>query len=375
MIKIAYCIYSMSNPAGMERALSARVNFLCDTFDITIITQAQRGEKFAFPLDERIHKIDLGLDQLPNKKPSHVKKACKQALTEVLFKEKFNVVVSLGGIELSFLHSILDGSKKVADFRFSYDIYKVFVKDKRQGIIGDILVQLHTWYRDYHARKYDRVVVLSKADKKKWETKGRCKNVDYIYNPLTITPDSTSTCENKTVVAVGRLEFQKGFDFLIDAWVTVNKKHPDWKLEIWGEGSKRETLQNQIQKNNLQDVITLCGKTDNVTEKYLSSSIFVLSSRDEAFGLVITEAESCGLPVVTFACPSAPAELVDHNKNGFVIERLGDIESMSKYISLLIEDEQLRKSMGKESAILAQRYYVKNIKPQWISFFNKVLEK
>ena len=350
----------MYNNAGMERVLSIRANALCDKFDITFITCDDGSKAEFFILDKRIKRIYLnsGYDGF------------KKKLEKILLENKYDITVSTGGMEFFCLHDIKDGSKKIFEFHFSYDISKVWIGERHKGVLGYVFIKLQTWKRIYHARKYDQIVVLSKTDSKKWKT--HCKNVVHIYNPLTIIP-KISDCTSKNVIAVGRLNYQKGFDYLIDTWNIVYKKHPDWTLNIYGDGDKKIELQEQIDRLNLNKVVTLRGKTDHIADKYAESSIFVLSSRDEAFGLVITEAEACGLPIVTFACPSAPAELVDDNVNGYIVQRVGDIETFADRICKIIEDDNLRKKQGINSIELANRFNINAISEKWISLYNSML--
>ena len=362
MIKIAYIAEGMYNNAGMERVLSIRANALCDKFDITFITFDDGSEEEFFKLDKRIKRIYLNSGN----------KGYKQKLKKVLLENKYDITVSTGGMEFFCLHDIKDGSKKIFEFHFSYDISKVWIGQRPKGLLGYVLIKLQTWKRIYHARKYDQIVVLSKTDSQKW--KRYCKNVVHIYNPLTIMP-KISDCTSKNVIAVGRLNYQKGFDYLIDTWNIVYKKHPDWTLNIYGDGDKRKELQEQIDRLNLSKVVTLQGKTDHIADKYAESSIFVLSSRDEAFGLVITEAEACGLPIVTFACPSAPAELVDDGMNGYVVNRVGDIETFASRISELIENDDLRKKQGIESVELAKKFNINMICEKWKHLYFSILAK
>lgn len=360
MNKIAFFISSLHNPAGMERVLSVRVNELCNYYDVTIITHNQGNKPDYFPLDTRINRIDIMCDD----------SLFKQKVIELLMTKHVDLSVSTGGAEFFFLHSIKDGSKKIFEFHFSFDIAKVWVGNKVKGFRRWRYIQQQTFHRIYHARKYDRVVVLCKADYRKWRR--YCRKVTYIYNPLTIDNPKISDCSTKKAIAVGRLHSQKGFDYLIDSWKAVYDKYPDWQLNIYGEGEERENLQAAIDKNGLTNNMFLRGRTDNVVDKYAESSIFILSSRDEAFGLVITEAEACGLPIVAFDCPSAPKELVDDEKNGFVV-LLGDTKAMADKIITLIEDAQLRKCMGKASLDVSQRFSVKTITQQWNTLYRGLL--
>ena len=361
MTRIAYICNGLYNSAGMERVLSTRANGLCEEFDITFITYNQGQRTDHFPLDRRIHRHDIIAQN---------DKEYKFLLESWLIKEQYDITVSTGGTEFFFLHSIKDGSKKIFEFHFSFDISKVWLSGIKNKYKRWLYIKGQTFKRIYHAKKYDLVVVLCKTDYKKWSK--YCKNVTYIYNPLTINTNQVSNCSSHKVISVGRLHKQKGFDYLIDAWRMVYLTHPDWMLEIYGDGGLRKSLQMQIDHYGLKDVVFLKGKTDDIVSKYLDSSLFVLSSRDEAFGLVITEAEACGLPIVTFDCPSAPAELVEQGKNGYVVP-LGDVKSLSEKICKLIENENLRKEMGKQSKLLSERFHIDVIKEQWNRLYQQIV--
>lgn len=361
MERIAYICNGLYNSAGMERVLVTRANALCNDFDITFITYNQGNRSDHFQLDSRIHRKDI---------PALNDQEYKLLLSEWLIKEKYDITTSTGGAEFFFLHSIKDGSKKVFEFHFSYDISKVWLSGIKNKYKRWLYIKGQTMKRVYNARKYDQVVALCKTDQKKWSR--YCKHVTYIYNPLTIKTDKTSDCTSKKVIAVGRLHKQKGFDYLIDAWRTIHTDFPDWRLEIYGEGGLRKSLQAQIDSNGLSDVVFLKGKTDDIVSKYIECSIFVLSSRDEAFGLVITEAEACGLPIVTFDCPSAPAELVEDGVNGYVVP-FGDVKKLAEKVMFLMNSEGERISMGKESVRVARRFDGKAVAEQWKRLYLELL--
>lgn len=344
----------------MERVLTTRANKLCGDFDITFITYNQGNFKDHFPLDERILRKDI---------PANNDIEYQAMLADWLKREHYDITVSTGGAEFFFLHSIKDGSKKVFEFHFSFDISKVWLSGIKNKYKRWLYIKGQTLKRIYHARKYDQIVALCKTDAKKW--KRYCGNVTYIYNPLTIQTDKHSDCSSKKVIAVGRLHKQKGFDYLIDAWAIIHQQNPDWQLNIYGEGGLHKALQAQIDRKGLSDVVFLKGKTDDIVNKYLDSSIFVLSSRDEAFGLVITEAEACGLPVVTFDCPSAPAELVEDGVNGYVV-RMGDVQNLASRVMTLMENEDLRLRMGRESVRVAERFDADVIAGEWRQLYERM---
>lgn len=363
MKKIAIITNSLFNSAGMERVLTSRVNALCGEFNFTVITHNQGQRPDFFQLDKRVRRIDLTVAD---------RNDYERQLTELLLKEKFDITTSTGGDEMWFLWKIYDGSKKIFEFHFSFDVSRVWMADVKNPLKRWLGIRLQTLHRIRHARRYDLIVALCKADARKW---GRwCRNVAFTYNPLTITTDKVSDCTAKKVIAVGRLDEQKGFDYLIDAWTIVNKKHPDWQLDIWGEGNLHEALQQQIIARGLSCKVKLCGRTDDITSKYLSSSIYVCSSRDEAFGLTIVEAEACGLPVVTFACPNAPAELVKEGETGFIVKSVGDTETLANRICRLIEcGTEERRQMGEAGKEFSTQFSMDNIMSKWRKIYSELI--
>ena len=218
-------------------------------------------------------------------------------------------------------------------------------------------------------KKLKRFIVLSEEDKKKWT---ELDNVSVIYNPLSFFPKKVSTCKNKKVIAVGRYTPQKGFDLLIDSWKIVSEKYPDWSLSIYGDGM-REELQAQIDNLHLNNNCKLEHTVSNITDKYLESSIFVLSSRYEGFGMVIIEAMACGLPSIAFTCPCGPKDIIKNGTDGILVEN-GNIEKVAKKICYLIEHEEKRIEMGKNARRNVERFKMENIGMQWEKLFDDVLK-
>lgn len=368
MKKIAYVIDCMYNSGGMERVLSVCANAICDVYNVTVITAFQKGQPDFFELDSRIKRYDLGINDNANIRQK--KRDYKRALSAYLLVEHFDVVISMGGMDLDFLYSICDGSKKVFWFHFAIDVAKTAWSGPNPNLLKKIKAQLKTWKRIYYARKYDKIVVLSKADLEAWKeysNKAVC-----IYNPVTIGNPIQSDLSSKKVISVGRLGFEKGFDYLIDVWRLVAKRHKDWNLDIYGDGPLRNFIQQRIDELNLSDVITLCGRTPNISEKYTQHSIYIMGSRTEGLGLVLLEASSCGLPLVVFDCPSGPREIVTDGENGYLIPHVGDIDAMADKICLLIENAELRKQMGEKAKLMVDKFSIDTIRKQWMTLFDSI---
>lgn len=358
-MKVCFVIEGMYNSGGMERVLTVIANALCDNIDISIVTLKQTCKPYYYPISDSVHIYDLDVKDLSQKN------GVKKSLSNFLKSNHFDIVVSLGGLELSFLYSIKDGSKKIVWFHFAIDIAKTTWVGPNPSFAARMKAQLQTWKRIFYARKYDRIVVISKADLVKWmryTSKARL-----IYNPVTIVKPKLSDKREKAVISVGRLDYQKGFDYLIEAWRIVSKKHPDWCLDIFGEGTLREQLQAQIGTEGLTSCIKLCGQSQQITDEYARHSIYVMSSRAEGLGLVLLEAALCGLPLISFDCPSGPSEIISDGKNGYLVKKVGDVNGLAERICKLIENEAQRKQMGDNAAQMVQAFSVDSIRQQWIA--------
>lgn len=366
-MKIAYVIDCMYNSGGMERVLSVCANALCQDVEVSIITIYQMGRPCYFPIDDKIHRYDLGLEDVVNKK------LLKKLMTDFLTGHHFDIVVSMGGIDMCYLPAIKDGSKKLFWFHFAIDVAKTAWSGPNPNLFKKIKAQLQTWKRIYYARKYDKIVVISKADLEAW--KKYTNKVVCVYNPVTIDNPVQAGLNSKKVISVGRLSFEKGFDYLIDVWRLVAKRHKDWLLDIYGDGPLSEQLQGQIDKQGLRNSVRLCGRTPNIAEKYAQHSIYVMGSRTEGLGLVLLEASACGLPLISYDCPSGPREIVTDGENGYLIPHVGDIDAMAEKICLLIEDAELRKQMGEKAKLMVDKFSPLKIKEQWMTLFDNICKK
>lgn len=372
MKKIVFVIDSLYNSGGMEHSMSIVAGALANEFDVTVITGLELGKPLFYPLHSKVHYVDIGVNpnlkkkafwQIPTMRDYQAK------LEQYLLNNPVDYVVSLGGITQYFLYKIKDGSKKILWFKFEIDIFKVWAKGNRFKYWLETTFQKYRMI--YHISKFDRIVLLTDHDLQLW--KKYTKRALRIYNPLTLdTAPIISDLSAKQVIGVGRLTKVKGFDYLINAWAAVYRKFPDWNLVIYGEGEERENLQRQIELLKLNDVITMPGSTKGIVSKYAESSFFVLTSREEGFGNVMTEAEACGLPVIAFNCPYGPCEIIKNGYNGFLIQQIGDVESLSNYIIRLIEDEKLRKKMSENALKDVTRFSVDNIKREWLTLLNSL---
>jgi glycosyltransferase involved in cell wall biosynthesis len=213
------------------------------------------------------------------------------------------------------------------------------------------------------ARHYDRLdalTVLTSHDARDYGALLRRTRVEHIPNPLAPLGGGTSTLDAPLVVAAGRLTPQKGFDLLIEAFAQVAERQPAWRLRIYGSGPERARLQKQIGNGNVE----LMGRSRKLGEAMAEASLFVLSSRFEGFGMVLVEAMSKGLPVVSFDCPHGPADIISDGVDGVLVAP-GDVDALAAALLELIEDADRRRRYGEAALAKARGYAIETIGPRW----------
>lgn len=377
-LKIAYCIPSLYYPSGMERVLTLKANYFAEHFgyEIHIILTDGKVKEPYYPLHPsiRIHQLDVGFDELLGQ--SLLRRIALYGKKQRIFKKKLNaclcrispdITISLLRRDINFIHQMKDGSVKLGEIHFNKSNYRDFTdnrlplfvqKEVRRYWMGQLIRRL---------RKLRKFIVLSHEDAAEWT---ELNNVEVIHNPLSFFPERQTDGNSKQVIAVGRYVPQKGFDLLIPAWKRVAEKHPDWTLRIYGDGM-REELQKQIDELGITSSCLLEHSVTNIADKYCESSIFVLSSRFEGFGMVITEAMACGVPPVSFACPCGPRDIINDGIDGLLVEN-GDIRGLADKISYLIEHEEERKEMGRRARVNVDRFRIERIARQWKELFESV---
>lgn len=382
-MKLLYFIPALFNSGGMERVLTEKVNYLIRNYnyDITIVTTEQLGRPCFYELDSKIKRIDLDIDfvshynrGLVSKSYHHLKKlkVYKKAVEKIIDEIKPDICISLFNKEIEFLSSLRDNSIKIAEIHFSKHFREQFLLSRKSGFIWKWVGKIRTRQMIRSTRGLDKLVVLTKADEKDWLTTN--DNIIQIYNPSPLATDKIADIHSKNIIAVGRLDAQKGFDYITDAWKIVAEKQPGWKLDIFGDGEWLDFLSNKISFNGLNDSITLRGATKNIREEYLSHSFFVSSSRYEGFPMTMIEAVSCGLPCVSFDCHWGPNEIIAEGVNGFLVP-VGDIELLAGKICTLIEDETLRQGMSLNSKTISLNFTKEKIMQEWVCLFDDLSNK
>lgn len=379
-MKLIYCTHSLCNPGGMERVLLNKVTWLCANTDweIKIVTTDQNGRPLFYPVPDGVVMIDLDINYSNDNDKGVLTKITgylrrrrlhKERLTELLMRERADIVVSLYPSESSFIPYIKDGSKKVLELHFN----KFFrLQYNRTGLLG-LIDRWRTRQDERIVRRFDRFVVLTEEDKGYW---GDMPNIQVIPNAALFMADKYADMSRKRVIAVGRLDYQKGFDRLIDAWQIVCSTglFQEWRLDIFGQGEWKDMLKAKVREYGLQNSLHLNEPTKEIAKEYADSSMLVMSSNYEGFPMVMIEAMACGLPVVTFDFKCGPRDIIKDEENGLIVPD-GDIQALADAMMRLMANESLRQTMSVEARKVTETYSEEVVMGKWISLFEGLMPR
>lgn len=379
-MRLIYCTHSLCNPGGMERVLVNKVTYLVERlhWDVSIVTTDQKGRPSFYPLPAGVRVTDLGINYSDDNVKSVTGKILgylqkrrrhKRLLTSLLEREKPDIVVSLYPSESSFIPDIKDGSKKVLELHFC----KYFrLQYGRKGLLG-MIDKWRTHQDERIVRKFDKFVVLTNEDKEYW---GNLHNIEVIPNAAMNIGGHFSDVTNHRVIAVGRLDYQKGFDRLIQAWEYIYKSglYSDWCLDIFGQGEWKEMLQEMVQAKNLSVSVHLNSPVKTIGEEYVNSSLLAMSSNYEGFPMVMIESMAIGLPVVAFDFKCGPRDIISDGENGLLVHN-GDIPGLAGAMMKLMGDYELRRRMSVKARQVVDTYSEKAVMDKWVRLFTSLAVK
>ena len=374
-MRIVYNIAGFYRPAGMERVLADKANWLVrHGHEVTILTTEQKGRPFAFPLDKGIEVRDLAIGYEDNNGGSLLDKVVhypfkqkrhRKLLEQTLKELRPDITVSMFCNGVNLLPAMKDGSVKVLEVHFSR--FKR-LQYQRTGLWG--LVDRYRSRQDANlAARYDHFVVLTEADKANWK---EVRNITVIRNPICFHPAAPSQLDTGIVLAVGRLAYQKGFDRLLEAWSLVSHLIPGWKLVFAGDGELREELKAQADELGIKDSVQFAGNVKDMSACYKEASIVALTSHYEGLPMVLLEAHAFGIPSVAFDCPCGPSEIIRDGENGLLVPE-GDVRAFADALIQLMQNRGERVRMGLNALANARQWDINTIMPQWVRLFEETL--
>lgn len=377
-MKILYVINRMRQLAGIERILTCKMNYLAEhtTHQIMLTTYEQQGEPLSFPINDNIIHRPFNVPMPERTGKSFLGWIKDNILARHTFKREFDKVlkelqpdiVIFTGYAFPVLDIIIETSRRIGARTIMESHVQGETVSITKYIFNPTIRRLcASW--DCHILKSlafcDCVVTLTHGDVAFW-TKYTSR-IKVIPNLLTVEPKQVNDYNIKRIICAGRYAPQKGYDLLIKAWQKVNGRYSDWHLYIYGNGN-REPFQTLVNRYCLSENIHLMEATPHIVDEFAKSSIYVMSSRFEGFGLVLAEAMACGLPCVSFDCPHGPRDIITDGEDGILVEN-GNIEALAKALEELMKDVSLRKSMGEKAINNVSRYDRETIMKQWEQLF------
>jgi glycosyltransferase involved in cell wall biosynthesis len=231
---------------------------------------------------------------------------------------------------------------------------------KSKSLFSSLRFKLVYFLKKKTLQQFDKTVYETYAGSKEWNA----ENSEVIPNPISFVSENKTELHNKRAIAVCRHSYEKGLDRLLFIWKEVVKKHPDWKLDIYGQWDDTMLFHKMAAKMEISKNINFIAVTKDIKSCLEQSSIFLMTSRSEAFGMVLIEAMTCGLPTVVYDCPCGPREIVTNNQDGFLIED-DNMDLFIDKVMLLIESQDLRIEFGHKAKINTQKYNSQAVMQTW----------
>jgi glycosyltransferase involved in cell wall biosynthesis len=356
---------------GTIRASHNLAAHLSKTYDVELLSVMRRAEEpfFEFPPGVKVTALD---DQRPGATPRRLR------LVRKLLSRRPSVLIHPADraaetcnlwVDLQLVRRLRGQTGFLIGTRPGFNLIAADLSPPGLITIGQEHMHLSSHNRPLRRaikrryRKLGAVAVLTDKDKREYE--------DFLDSrvPLARIPNAAeiggprADLEARTILAAGRLTRQKGFDMLIPAFGRVAEAHPDWRLRICGRGHLREDLERLVDEQGLSHLVELPGPQD-LAREMAEASIFVLSSRFEGFPVALLEAMSKGMAVVSFDCPTGPAEVLDDHRNGILVPPR-QVDALAACILELVEDFELRRRCGAAAFETAQSYRMDSIGPRW----------
>lgn len=359
---------------GIENAIVTLANTLVSKYNVEILSVYRLYNEPVYKLDERV-KVSYISNIKPNKKEM------------MYYLKKKNFSMFLKGIGQSIKTGFVKYIKTPDVLRKINTDVIVSTRTVHNFLISKFVsndIKKIAWEHNHHNNKKKYINSLVKS----------CKNIDnlvlvsnelsefykgylgskvvYIPNCLDKMPSKLSKLDSKNLVAIGRLSKEKGFDDLLKLFKKISIKHPDWKLNIVGDGMEKNNLLDLAKELKLGDKVVFHGyqNKDYINNILLESSIYVMTSHTESFGLVLIEAMSYGVPCISYTSAQGANEIISDGETGYLIKNRGEDEMIEK-IELLIENEKLRNKLGKNARLRSKNYSNGVVLDKWSKIINK----
>ncbi len=353
MKNICFLIGDINHSGGTERVTTLIANTLNEKQNNIFVLSLSNGDKPFFELNKDIHVDALFKEKVSMKKHFF---RCVKRVRKFLIENKIDTLIVVDSISCVFTVPACMGIKIR---HICWEHFNLRVN------LGSSFRSLGRWMA---ARWCDKIVTLTERDKQFWEDEFKLKGTDQVIAIPNPSPYSLQNniphLSNKTILCVGRLTYQKGFDLLIEAWSQVAHELTGWQILIVGGGEDEKMLKSMADQKNVSDSLIFLGQQKNMDQFYRQASFFCMSSRFEGLPMVLLEAQSYGLPIVSFDCDTGPAEIITHGNNGYLVECF-DTNDLSFYLKKIISDQNEFNKLIENSFDNIKKFQIEGISIVW----------
>jgi glycosyltransferase involved in cell wall biosynthesis len=368
-MKIVFTTDQIYLHGGIEKVMATKANYFADVlkYEVYILTTEQQNNNPCYELSSKIKFVDLGVNYSRSKSYFSLVNL-KKVVSH--FRKWYSAIKSIQPNAIIVCNLAFDfywtpffhkKVKKIKEFHAS----RFFTEIARNKVSS--LKKINFIINDFIESKYDKLVLLNNDEKKYY----RSNNLVVIPNPIIFDTELAAPLISSKAIAAGRIAPVKGFENAIKSWKIVVDKHPDWQLDIFGQGEKEyiDELKEIIKQNNLEENVFINNAVSNLQEKLLEFSLYIMTSKTECFPMILLESLQVGLPIVSFDCPYGPRNIIADNEDGFLVENQNNFQFAEK-VNCLIENKSLRKKMGQNGKVNVKRFSVEDVAVKWVEVLN-----
>lgn len=358
-MKILYITPDITDSGGIARVLSTKLNYLVSKLDyeICILSVNDGNTPSFYEFNSKI--IWFNIKETSNRFLflwQYVR-----FIKKTIAATKPDVIVYCDSVLWLFIPWLVK-PKLPTIFETHFTIN--FIKQKHSSFYQNWRSKIIVWWRKKTIQKFDTVVFLTQAESDNW----KLKNSNIIPNPVAFLCTQKAVLHNPKAMAVCVNPYVKGLDRLLQIWSETTKNFPNWTLDIYGKWEENKSFLKLASDLQIADKVNFLPLIKTIENAYQQSSLFLLTSRYEAFPMVLIEAMNHGLPCIAFDCPVGPAAIIENEVNGFLVED-GNQDLFAQKLALLMQNSDLRSKMGANAQESIKKYKVEIVMQKWEKFF------
>ncbi|MBZ4042528.1 glycosyltransferase family 4 protein [Flavobacterium hibisci] len=358
-MKILYIAPDITDSGGISRVVSLKTNYLVShlNYEVQILSVNNSYPNCFYDFDSAIkwHVI-----RESSKNPLFLRSYIR-LIKKTISTEKPDIIVVCDAVLWLFIPWFI---KTEIPLIFETHFSVFYQKEKNETLYNKFRTKLVRFLKQKTIIKFNCFVTTTEEGDKERGV----NNTQVIPNPLSFSSKNKAVLVNKKAMAVCMNPYVKGLDRLLLIWSRFVKKHPDWVIDIYGQLDVKSEYQKMADDLKISDNVNFLPPTSDIQNSYNDASVFLMTSRTEAFGMVLIEAMVSGVPCIAYNCPSGPRAIIEEGANGFLIKD-ENVDSFVQKLELLIEDENLRIQMGSNAQESVRKYEIDSIMKRWDELF------